>query len=580
VTSIRKQVLLVAALTALGACGGPSEPGGDAAVSCVEGGTALPDGTACGDGLVCASGACTAACVASQPCDTGDACQLGVTACTASWSQPSCSPAGQKPDGTSCGTGKVCSAGSCVPGGGDAASGCTQPAAPGSWPVCNAVYGPNEGILELPVVAMTTDEAQNRWVATPWALYLLRPGDERFRRLDELDGLHLGMITGRSPGPIGWAKYCDRAPIADDTPCSGTVAWGGAALQGITSLAGGRANEVFVGYGGTHSATLPPRASDGANLCPGAGWAEINWCDPYAHSGKVDWVRLRPDGTLRVERFDLHSTGQNGDLWLGRLVHALAFDHSVNRGTLYAATEHGVAMIFPDRFRDPLPGEFFDTAAMEYMSDHVHAVVSAPDFTLRIGDWRALAIDAQGRMWHAGRWTAGRMPWSPNTGSWRWSDVDWTFGDPYPGPGSDNPPVFEVAAQAHEPRLTGVAVCPDGTLWFTSEGPEDGPARDRGDVLASWNGTTLRYFTGPQIGFADARARDVACLPDGRVAVAGFTSGLSILDPATGTFKAIRAASGLIPSDAIRRIEVDDRVSPPTLLVATEGGAAAIRVVP
>jgi hypothetical protein len=62
--------------------------------------------------------------------------------------------------------------------------------------------------------------------------------------------------------------------------------------------------------------------------------------------------------------------------------------------------------------------------------------------------------------------------------------------------------------------------------------------------------------------------------------VAGFTSGVSILDPVTGTFKPIRASSGLIPSDAIRQIEVDGTVDPPTLLVATEGGAAAIRVLP
>jgi hypothetical protein len=483
------------------------------------------------------------------------------------------------------------------PGGGDPGGGtppvCTEIAAPGSWPVCNATYGALDGILETPVVAATMDEAQNRWVATPFALYLLRPGDERFTRFDELNGLHLGMVTGRTPGPIGWAKYCDKEPIADDAPCSGTVMWGGAAGQGITSLEGGRANEVFVGYGGTHTNPLPPRESDGQPLCPGAGWAEINWCDPYAHSGKIDWVRLQPGGALEIERFDLHSTGQNGDLWLGRLVYALAFDHSAHRGTLYAATEHGVAIVFPDRFRHPLPGEDFDVAASEYMGDHVHAVVCASDPPVsclqdgsrpKIGDWRALAVDAQGRAWHAGRWTAARITWATDPQFWRWraSPFDWSFGDPYVGPGNGNPPVFEVATQAREPRLTGVAVCPDGSVWFTSEGPEDGPARDRGDVLASWNPTTtaLRYFTGPQVGLSESGARDVACFPDGRVAVAGFTSGVSIYDPATGTFTRIRASSGLIPSDAIRKIEVDGTLDPPTLLVATENGAAAIRVVP
>lgn len=468
------------------------------------------------------------------------------------------------------------------PGGGDPGGG--TPACTDGSAVCNATYGLAEGILETPVVAITTDEAQNQWVATMYALYLLRPGDTTFRRLDELDGLHLGMITGRTPGPIGWAKYCDRAPVADDAPCSGMVQWGGAALQGITSLAGGRANEVFVGYGGTHTDPLPPRASDGQPLCPDAGWAEINWCDPYAHSGKIDWVRLQPDGTLEIDRFDLHNSGQGGDYWLDRLIYRLAYDHSVHPPTLYAATEHGVAIVYPDKFRDPLPGEDFTVAADEYMGDHIHAAVAQSTSNPRTGDWRALAIDAQGRAWHAGRWTAGRITWVSDPIWWKWRDApfDVTFGDPYVGPGDGIPPVFEVAAEAREPRLTGVAVCPDGSVWFSSEGPEDGPARDRGDVLASWDDIswTFRYFTGPQIGLSESSARDVACLPDGRVVVAGFTSGVSIYDPATGTSTPIRASSGLIPSDAVRRIEVDGRVDPPTLLVATDAGAAAIRVLP
>ena len=58
----------------------------------------------------------------------------------------------------------------------------------GPWPVQNVAYGSADGIQESPVVAVTTDEAENRWVATPRALYLLRPGDKAFKRFDELDG--------------------------------------------------------------------------------------------------------------------------------------------------------------------------------------------------------------------------------------------------------------------------------------------------------------------------------------------------------------------------------------------------------
>ncbi|HET8538664.1 MAG TPA: WD40 repeat domain-containing protein [Anaeromyxobacter sp.] len=455
-----------------------------------------------------------------------------------------------------------------------------------AWPVSNVTYGEGDGILEQPVVAMTTDEGQNRWVATRRALYLLRPGDEKFTRFDETSGLHLGMMTGLEPGPVGWAKYCDNAPVADDAPCGGTVTWGGAALNGIQSLAGGEADEVFVGYGGTHA--------DPAPLCPDdPGYRGYDWCDPFAHSGKIDWVRLKRDGTLEVVRFDLVTNQMGARYWHDRLMYRLVYDHEVNARTLYSASEHGITMLLPDRYRAPRPGEWFDLAYSEYMGDHLHARVCRFDPPApcpadseegqRMGGWHGLAIDAQGRLWHAGKWTAGRITWHPDPHVWVFRNgaaFDAAFGDPYDGPGTGNPPVFEVAAEGHEPRMTGVAVCPDGRVWFTSEGAEDGPARDRGDVLAAWDGRRFAYFTGPQIGLAESRARDVACLPDGRVVVAGFTTGLAIFDPAKGTSKTVRASSGLIPSDAIRQLELYRLMSPPTLQVATDGGAAALRVLP
>jgi hypothetical protein len=200
-----------------------------------------------------------------------------------------------------------------------------------------------------------------------------------------------------------------------------------------------------------------------------------------------------------------------------------------------------------------------------------------------MGDWQGLAIDATGSLWHAGKWTAGRITWAPDPHAWVFRNgaaFDVAFGDPYSGPGTGNPPVFEVAAEGHEPRMTGVAVCPDGRVWFSSQGAEDGPAASNGHVLAAWDGKGFTYFTGPQVGIPEPRVRDVACLPDGRVVVAGFTTGLSIFDPTKRTSSAIRASSGLIPSDAIRQIEVDRLVSPPTLQVATDGGAALLRVLP
>src|SRR5947209_6174607 len=85
-------------------------------------------------------------------------------------------------------------------GGSLTGSGSSAARGPGPWPVANVKYGAAEGIAESPVVGMTTDGAQNRWIATHAALYLLRPGEKILRRYDARDGLHL------AGNPV---VYCD-----------------------------------------------------------------------------------------------------------------------------------------------------------------------------------------------------------------------------------------------------------------------------------------------------------------------------------------------------------------------------------
>jgi hypothetical protein len=81
------------------------------------------------------------------------------------------------------------------------------------------------------VVGLTTDEDQDRWLATNEALYLLKPGDTAVTRFDERDGLHL---NGNA------LHYCngDQTPL--DRPCtSGIEAFGQATSPGISVVAGG-----------------------------------------------------------------------------------------------------------------------------------------------------------------------------------------------------------------------------------------------------------------------------------------------------------------------------------------------------
>jgi hypothetical protein len=78
------------------------------------------------------------------------------------------------------------------------------------------------------------------------------------------------------------------------------------------------------------------------------------------------------------------------------------------------------------------------------------------------------------------------------------------------------------------------------------------------------------------LGLGESAVKDVDCLPDGRVALAGYTTGVVLYDPAT---RSSTRLSGL-PSEQILDVEVDRMVSPPTLHVATGGGAVYLRALP
>lgn len=81
--------------------------------ACDDAGTAI-DGTACGAGLVCAAGSCVPFCVGDgSTCAPANACHVGVTVCTGSGAV--CGDTGVNlPNGAPCAPGKVCSSGACV----------------------------------------------------------------------------------------------------------------------------------------------------------------------------------------------------------------------------------------------------------------------------------------------------------------------------------------------------------------------------------------------------------------------------------------------------------------------------------
>ncbi len=433
---------------------------------------------------------------------------------------------------------------------------------PGPWPTGNVTYGSADGIEEMPVVGVSTDETQNLWVATHSALYLLRPGETKFRRYDGSDGLHLpGFPVAACDDAQGTLRPC---PNGDADP------------PGISEIVGGGPNEVFVGYSGHHDWS---RADDGT------------WTDPWRHSGKLDRVRLNADGTLAVIRFDMVSNN-SVEFWHNKTVWKMAYDHFIHPHELYVGTDHGVDKFSPDKWKpdDPPPNNWFllKNNAQVWMSDHLHpqACYHKPctdESGLRLGDWRGLAIDPDGDLWVAGRWAAGLISWVADNSVWYdrgGKSFLQAFGDPYYGNCSGNRPVFCTPQEGDYVDLSAVTVTKDGTVWFASGVLYNEP----GEVnygIASWaphKGFTY-YDPVRDAGMAESDVQDMLALPDGRLVLAGPNSGLVLWNPTTGQHVSIHAGQG-IPNDGVLRIALDTMVDPPALQVATRGGAAVLRALP
>ena len=471
---------------------------------------------------------------------------------------------------------------------------------PGPWPVASVTYGYAEGIQESPVVGLTTDEpvsladggvSQNRWVATNNALYLVRPGDKTAKRFDERDGLHL------QGNPV---QYCADQYFADgDKTCRS----GAASDPGISTIVGGGPNEVFVGYWGYHDWNDP---HDG------------DWFDVYRHTGKIDRVRLGPDGKIEVVRFDLVS-GNSPQFWHNRTIYRMVYDHFLHKHELYAGAEHGVVKFSPDKWFEPRKNWPFGDN-LYWMSDHLHPVTCKHQMctgdegkdTQMMGEWRGLAIGPDGDLWVGGKWSAGKIIYEPMnaemkpdgtpdaTGNKGWfqrggAAYRFSFGFQFCGtagstsvwqagtgwvptscsPMSGGPPVFWPPTSGDPVSISATAVTPDGLVWWAS-GPFGG---DIAYGLASFDGKKFTYYDPiSDAGMLENNVVDMVALPDGRLVLASQTTGLTFWD-GKKKHTSLRAGQG-IPDDHIVRLELDTMVDPPVLHVATRGGAAALRVLP
>jgi hypothetical protein len=396
----------------------------------------------------------------------------------------------------------------------------------GPWPLTTRAFKtPGMGILEAVIVGASTDEAQNLWVATNTALYLLQPGWTTFRRYTAADGLSLDN----------------------------------AASPGINAVIGGAANEVFVGYQGV--VTTNPTITD-----------------PQRHHGKFDLVRLHSDLTIEVHFMDVHST-VSLHWWENRNVRRFAYDHFAHPHTLYIGFSHGVDLMFPDRWV-PQPSNVSEmTWAQGIYADHVHPracyhAACDPNSVgnLRLGEWRGMAIDAAGDLWMGGRYAAARIHWSSDLLFWvksyrPFNFFDPPFGDPYP----PNAPIFDPPLEGDPVSISATAVAADGRIWWASDGKFDTTRPAYGLAVLQMPSRAITILDPVALGFPTASIKDMVALPDGRLVVAPSRNGLCVWTPSTNAKTCYTTAQGM-PSNTVNALWVDTMVSPPAVYAATMSG--------
>jgi hypothetical protein len=415
-----------------------------------------------------------------------------------------------------------------------------MPKGPGPWPAARVtVYGRADGLDAPLILEASSDEAQSVWAVSHEALYLMQPGQIRFRRYTGADGLSL----------------------ANAEP------------PGIVAVTGGAANEAWVGY-------------EGASGIDGQ-------IDPTRFRGKLDRVRLRPDGTLDVTHYNVHNNDGVGFDSKGNVIRAadgcpdphltdwsynenrsvrsFLYDHEYHRGTLYVGFQHGVTRIEAGK-KDP-------THCFDY-ADHVHPTVRDSLGVQRMGDWRALALDpsqrvnwrtgkaARGHLWMGGKYTAGAIAWTPAL-------FDWTFNarNPFVKAFVD-PPVFPVLPGEDPIHVHGIAPMSDGTVYIAS-GP--GTGGNLGFAVYKAENQPVTYFTPASIGLPKSDIIDMRRLPDDTVLIALEGTGLFRSNPRPAPRGTMEGPLAGLPSKQINRLYVDEMVIPTAVYVATANGFAVVR---
>lgn len=392
----------------------------------------------------------------------------------------------------------------------------------GPWPVADlTIYDSAHGLTGT-VLDAAPDEAQNIWVATPDALVLLRPGQTTFTRYTAADGLHI-------------------VPFVDPA--------GQSTFSHITAVAGGHANEVFVGYKGFEGVIPPPAP-------PSCCVPNADFSDPRWSLGQADKVLLQPDGSLQVRHYEFRCD-ISFNCWENRSTRRMVFAHSgAAAGHLFVGMDHGVVHVFNDTFGDHI---------------HVETWYHTPNQsfpTLKIGEQYGLFVLPTGELLSGGAYGVGLQSWNPDPRAWVQGRFVWAFTTYGPAePFNSGPHSLDVTAGYREDNR-GVAMTPDGTFWFASL--TQGLASTKPGVLDDNGDFVLTYRDVP--GLPASGLVDLAADPDGTLWIVDNSGRLLRFDPVSRNVRVWQGVSGA------RRVVVDTTVTPRAVYVAMgNNGLAVIR---
>lgn len=306
---------------------------------------------------------------------------------------------------------------------------------------------------------------------------------------------------------------------------------GSPAMTNITAIAAGRGDEVFVGYQGYETLGDPYQDTEAQK-----------------ELGNADRVTVDAAGKLTVVRYLFRCDYEHSTCWENRSPRRMIFAHTgIAAGHLFIGFNHGVSHVYADQF-----------------GDHVHPEVwyvgSDGSRTEKIGEWYGLALTPAGDLWMGGRYGVGLQPWNA-VPHFSWVDGRFIYAFTiYSGDhGLDVPVGYREDERA-------IAVAPDGTVWFAS----------LTHGLASWNPQTTHgnYQQIVAWGSKDGLPTDlvdVAADPDGTLWLVTSGGALERFNPASGTVTAWPGVSG------VRRIHLDQTVTPRALYLAMDSGVAVIR---